>query len=1588
MSSKILNVPEHQEEIEIGKKGFSIHPPKLVEGPSDEGLRERTGELKYPLPQYSIYSLPDQIKRGEQPRLGGKPIGFVPYRGPTTVTGGSPRNPGFDLYLPIGGGMAITQMTAWLVPDKSPEGHSMVQVMLDLWKTKYGSSFYNIDTVTGQVYISKDGEIMAIPEKCSFKPIVGTEIMSTTPIRGLGMGKLVVETPESPLGQPGTPPAAESTKKPRLKHYPASLGESFISSKDQETIHSSKYTPESKAGTLESEGQPSPLPLGHIPRSLGRGPEPSVSSPDDEEEILQREEQERKRVAKQLAEEAKQARLIAEERRKAEEALLEKERQKAQEQERVRQQAQAFALQREEEARKQQQENKLRQQEIQRLLKEKERIKYDRMSVLASHLNLLIERKKDLREELLNKRDEQVKTTQETDEIRQIRRDELQNIYRGYAEQVVDPVLEYWSLDEHTPDNACVLPIEDTEDYEVTYKMGHMWSERELMKLRFNLEEIKLQPRYWEMTQEIRDMVFPQEVRETREIYRKVKQDWEQKYATGVQWQTIAESAIQQQIERLRLDKEFQQKKAESKDKRPTVVSPLDLGEEKRSPREGHQKTSVEKEVDRAKRVWRTGKPGTPDQEQMDRERQEAVKAAANITRGVNGKQKIVKNEDERSPRRTPLSKSNQDKMGAVHTPSFVPRETVQSGPRGTSGRVLPPPSFPDEKRWFCDNCQSSHGGPICPCPICNVVGHIYYLCPHRDEKESQGVVPDKNWEPPIKVCEICGTEHAGPCTLGQKQNSQIQAMLATKQTRKWSNDDNLETNSIRTKGTTPYCMHCGYKDNLHDPNCPIVREKAMYFQCSFCGDIGHPSDNCAARLQALQEQQKGYLCSYCGAVDHTSENCSKLKENIAKEKADINRRNIEKYEASKQHTAKGQENTYQTQQGGTNKERQFKQVPTQPPSPGASHTYPGGVGGTGGGGQPPCQPNRDRNLPPDKIDDEEDQEEEDSDRTEIVSDSTTGEGVKIVKKDGTELSLKQLLKLVNKTKRQQKKCSYRKGDGAGGGNSSPSSSGGSEDDSDESDLDIEGLRGRREHRGQRGRIGPVGPMGPVGPVIHVPMPPSQPVPVTVPSKEANITISNDGMERSFRTLSDSLTQMFTQQASLNQTLHSHLTQGIQAQRDQAAALQQLALSSHQREYDCLFNAIPIYDGEDPSKCEAWIEKLEVACRTGKRDIRDVAITCAKGLVLEVINSIKADEEWPILRDEIRQCFLENKTPVHAVALLDEFPTQTANQNLRSFLYKYIKLHKMATRIQAREDFDLRQKLHFLKRLRNTRIANKIGRSAEFKDYNNFSLAMCFGRALEMEGEFQVGEKCISTEGPEVMAIDMARMTDSEICQVTQGGNIPPQGNPNTAKKWNPNPSFRCELSGHKATDCPTKDKDKQPEIGGKIHHFLEANTPVDRDLWADFFNKCVKAQAVKKFRRYRKKFQEAVTTAQGTTAPVGTVVASPGTMTPVTRTTTKKVTFAQRLVEPKNKNKGDPKGKAEAGPSKINQPTPKRKPTSKVKKEVNAIDGGADVDLGGLAPSEQEKLDSLRSAGDSETDTVDDTTEETSEESDSEETE
>ena len=114
-----------------------------------------------------------------------------------------------------------------------------------------------------------------------------------------------------------------------------------------------------------------------------------------------------------------------------------------------------------------------------------------------------------------------------------------------------------------------------------------------------------------------------------------------------------------------------------------------------------------------------------------------------------------------------------------------------------------------------------------------------------------------------------------------------------------------------------------------------------------------------------------------------------------------------------------------------------------------------------------------------------------------------------------------------------------------------------------------------------------------------------------------------------------------------------------------------------------------MYDGEDPEKFEPWLSKLESACLVGKRDVREVAICSSTGPVLEVLNSIEDKEDWATHRDELRRCFSTNKTRVHAADLLSNFRRQHANENLRSFIHQYTKMHRQATGLKPENDYDL-----------------------------------------------------------------------------------------------------------------------------------------------------------------------------------------------------------------------------------------------------------------------------------------------------------
>ena len=65
-----------------------------------------------------------------------------------------------------------------------------------------------------------------------------------------------------------------------------------------------------------------------------------------------------------------------------------------------------------------------------------------------------------------------------------------------------------------------------------------------------------------------------------------------------------------------------------------------------------------------------------------------------------------------------------------------------------------------------------------------------------------------------------------------------------------------------------------------------------------------------------------------------------------------------------------------------------------------------------------------------------------------------------------------------------------------------------------------------------------------------------------------------------------------------------YLNLTAEAQDVQTDALSKLVENSRQREFDKHFNAIPIYDGEDPNKFKPWLTQLENACIMGKRDVK------------------------------------------------------------------------------------------------------------------------------------------------------------------------------------------------------------------------------------------------------------------------------------------------------------------------------------------------------------------------------------------------
>ena len=375
----------------------------------------------------------------------------------------------------------------------------------------------------------------------------------------------------------------------------------------------------------------------------------------------------------------------------------------------------------------------------------------------------------------------------------------------------------------------------------------------------------------------------------------------------------------------------------------------------------------------------------------------------------------------------------------------------------------------------------------------------------------------------------------------------------------------------------------------------------------------------------------------------------------------------------------------------------------------------------------------------------------------------------------------------------------------------------------------VRGPRGHRGAKGKQGKKGARGNTGPAGSFIDSGM------------STGNVNLDTSGLEESFKELGNSMRDVWNIQKNLNTTMKDHIQIATQANKKNTEALERLYESTRQRDHDHMFMSIEVYDGTDPKKFEPWIEQIEIACRISGREPRVVALAKSTGAVTEVIRSMRPGLTWTEFKNELKRCFSESKSIVHAAAIFDSFRKQEDNENLRSYIHKYTKLHREATKRSSEDEYHTQAKFHFLSRLRNSNIASKISQSTEFEKYETFSLQKGIEKALILEFRLQVREmvtqarEAVDNKSPEVMEID-AKPVEEEINTISED-------KPPNRSKANCI-CYKCGGYGHYGKECTAEDKNLEEfadRIVGRIEHSFQAYTPVTLQYMNDIIAKAAK---------------------------------------------------------------------------------------------------------------------------------------------------
>ena len=225
--------------------------------------------------------------------------------------------------------------------------------------------------------------------------------------------------------------------------------------------------------------------------------------------------------------------------------------------------------------------------------------------------------------------------------------------------------------------------------------------------------------------------------------------------------------------------------------------------------------------------------------------------------------------------------------------------------------------------------------------------------------------------------------------------------------------------------------------------------------------------------------------------------------------------------------------------------------------------------------------------------------------------------------------------------------------DGGPPDNGEPPDDGGPPDDGEPPDDggpsdDGEPPRNGRNPRcpGRQGPPGPPGPPGPVRPIIV---------------QQPQVTLDTTALENTFGTVGQSMLQLARAQDQTNRHLQQHLQQGQLNMQAHTGALQQLATSTYQCNFDHIFASIPIYDGSDREGFFPWLECLEATCFYSGRNIKTEALGRSAGPVQNVIMALPNAHSWKAIREELKRCFLDQTSLGHAAAQLENMTQKPMN---------------------------------------------------------------------------------------------------------------------------------------------------------------------------------------------------------------------------------------------------------------------------------------------------------------------------------------